>query len=353
MAERRPLPSDPRRIAPPLAVGPALRRTLLDVHGPAAAAWIDGLPALLAACAARWRLAIGAPFAPPSYAFVAPARRADGAAVVVKAAPPGRALAAEAAALAAFDGRGAVRLLAADLARGVVLLERVQPGTPLLALVEAGRDDEATAVAASVMRGLQHPSPAMPPPTLGFPTVADWVGGLARLRARYDGGTGPLPARLVARAEALAAALGGPEAVAPAAAMATSPPAAPPAPRPALLHGDLHHGNVLDGGADGWRAIDPHGVVGEPAFEAAALLRNPLPWLLAGGERAARDILARRIAILAEALDAEPARVAGWGLVGAVLSAWWSVEDHGAGWEGAIAVAAAIEGTMTGGRAAV
>lgn len=335
-----------------MTVDPSLRRSLLDVHGPDAAAWIDGLPALLEACAARWRLAIGPPFVPLSYAYVAPARRADGTGAVVKAAPPGRALAAEAAALEAFAGRGAVPLLAADLDRGVLLLARLTPGTPLLALVEAGRDDAATAVAAGVMRGLQRPSPPLPPSSFGFPTVADWVGGLARLRARFDGGTGPLPARLVARAEALAAELGVQGAGAPVAATSPAPSATTAAPHHVLLHGDLHHGNVVSG-AGGWWAIDPHGVVGEPAFEAAALLRNPLPWLVAGGERAARATLARRVAILAAALDVAPARVAGWGLVGAVLSAWWSVEDHGAGWEGAIAVAAALEALQAEGRAEV
>lgn len=31
-----------------------------------------------------------------------------------------------------------------------------------------------------------------------------------------------------------------------------------------LLHGDLHHGNILSDGLGGWVAIDPKGVVGEP-----------------------------------------------------------------------------------------
>jgi len=82
-------------------------------------------------------------------------------------------------------------------------------------------------------------------------------------------------------------------------------------------------------------------------------LRNPLPWLLAGGERAARVVLARRVDRLADALAVPPARLAGWGVVGAVLSAWWSVDDHGAGWEAAIGVAAALETMRAEGRAEV
>ena len=45
---------------------------------------------------------------------------------------------------------------------------------------------------------------------------------------------------------------------------------------PALLHGDLHHYNVLSDRARGWCAIDPKGVVGELEYELGAALRNPI-----------------------------------------------------------------------------
>ncbi|HNP74608.1 MAG TPA: aminoglycoside phosphotransferase family protein, partial [Kouleothrix sp.] len=50
-------------------------------------------------------------------------------------------------------------------------------------------------------------------------------------------------------------------------------------------------------------------------------------------------LLARRVDILADALGLDRARLVGWGLAQAVLSAWWSIEDHGYGWERAIALA--------------
>ena len=84
-------------------------------------------------------------------------------------------------------------------------------------------------------------------------------------------------------------------------------------------------------------AIDPKGVVGEPAYEVGALLRNPLPQLLRSGS--ARRTLARRVDLLSERLSIDRARLLGWGLAQAVLSAWWTIEDHGSGWEPAIAVA--------------
>src|SRR5438067_1309862 len=65
---------------------------------------------------------------------------------------------------------------------------------------------------------------------------------------------------------------------------------------PVLLHGDLHHENILAAARQPWLAIDPKGVVGEPAYEAGALLRNPLPWLLEQPDP--RGVTARRVADL-------------------------------------------------------
>jgi streptomycin 6-kinase len=111
---------------------------------------------------------------------------------------------------------------------------------------------------------------------------------------------------------------------------------------PALLHGDLHHGNILADGPAAWRAIDPKGLVGEPAYEAGALLRNPLPELLAWPDP--RRILSRRLDVLAGALGFDRARLRDWGFAQAVLSGWWSFEDHGHGWEPAIACAELLAG---------
>ncbi len=145
-----------------------------------------------------------------------------------------------------------------------------------------------------------------------FPTVTEWAAGLGRLRERFDGGTGPLPARLVEEAEQLFEEL-----------LASSAP-------PVLLHGDLHHGNVLSARREPWLAIDPKGIVGEPAFDTAALLHNPRELLDAPQPG---RILARRVDQLSEQLGFDRARIRSWGLAQAVLAAYWSLEDTGWVWE--------------------
>ena len=290
-------------------------RTVREVWGAAGDAWLAALPALRENCARRWGLTLAPPFPNLSFNYVAPATLVDGTEVVLKAGVPGRELRAEIAALRVFDGRGSVRLVDADPDAGLLLLERLRPGTPLTTLAGEARDDEATAIAASVMRGLWRPAP----PGHDFPTAADWGRGFERLRARFGGGTGPLPPGPVAEAERLFDTL-----------LASAAP-------PVLLHGDLHHDNILESGEQTWRAIDPKGLVGEPAYEVGALLRNL--WADRHAHADPARLLQRRAHRLAEELDLDFARVRGWAYAQAILSAVWCLEDGGDGWEGTLALA--------------
>ncbi|HUS17007.1 MAG TPA: aminoglycoside phosphotransferase family protein, partial [Chloroflexia bacterium] len=257
------------------AVPDSFARTMVDIYQEEGRAWLEGLPALIAGCAERWGLTIGPPFADLSYHYVAPAVRADGAGVVLKLGVPNAQMRFAIAALQVYAGRHCVRLLDADPETGIQLLEQLRPGTLLSTLLD---DAKATSAAAEVMRGLWQPLPEGHP----FPTVAGWAAALGRLRAHYGGGTGPLPSELFATAEGLFAEL-----------LPSSAPAV-------LLHGDLHHFNILAADRAPWLAIDPQGVAGEPAYEVGALLRNPWPGLLAMPDAA--RVTARRVDQLAEEL---------------------------------------------------
>ncbi len=153
------------------------------------------------------------------------------------------------------------------------------------------------------MKQLWRPAPSVHP----FATVEQWGLGFKRLRQHYQGGSGPFPIALLEEAETLYTDLS--------TSMAT----------PMLLHGDLHQDNILSSERDGWLAIDPKGLIGEPAYETGAILRNFLPELLEMPNP--KRILARRIDQFSEELGFDRARIRGWGLSQAVLSAWWGVED--------------------------
>ena len=153
---------------------------------------------------------------------------------------------------------------------------------------------------------------------LRFRTTRDWFGAFNKHRTEHDGGAGPLPQRLFEHGESTYAELLQSSAA------------------PVLLHGDLHHYNILSAERAPWLAIDPHGLVGEPAFEVGAYFGNPV------------DVLAQshpngswtgESEIFAERLGLDRKRVVAWGFAYQMLSAVWSAENGGTGWHRAVGVA--------------
>ncbi|HEX8118622.1 MAG TPA: aminoglycoside phosphotransferase family protein, partial [Pyrinomonadaceae bacterium] len=135
-------------------------RATVALHGEAGRLWLDGLPGLIEKCARRWSLKVGPPFPSLSYNYAAPAEGRRGERLVLKVGVLVAELLSEIEALRLFDGRGAVRLFDADGGWGALLLERLEPGTQLLALCEED-DGAATGAAAGVMKRLWRPVPAV------------------------------------------------------------------------------------------------------------------------------------------------------------------------------------------------
>ena len=273
--------------------------------GEAGAKWIANLSQIVETAVTRWSLTLESPFEPLAYNYVAPATGADGVQLVLKSGVPCRELNTEIAALRHWNGAGAVRLIEADCDNGLLLLERAEPGTPLF---EVPDDDEATKVFAAVARELHKP----PPAKHNFPTIADWARGFARIRSTSSG----FPQQHLERAAAMMEELIG--------SMNDV----------GVLHGDLHHWNILAAKRQPWLAIDPKGVIGEPEYEVGAWLRNPAPQIYSDPELKPKT--RRRIDIIADELGFSKQRLADWCYCQAVLSAVWSYEEGQAGFKAAL-----------------
>jgi streptomycin 6-kinase len=90
------------------------------------------------------------------------------------------------------------------------------------------------------------------------------------------------------------------------------------------LHGDLHHGNVLDGGPRGWLAIDPKGVIGERTYETANLLKNPWPHAALVHDAGRMQRLAQ---LYSARLGMGEKRILAFGFAHAGLSTAWDMDD--------------------------
>ena len=291
----------------------SFKTTIIGAHGERGSGWLRALPSIIQDCVERFSISLATPFDNLSFNLVIPGKLPDGTEAVLKLGVPNKELTSEARALRLYQGFGAVRLFDADPERGILLLERAIPGEPICEL----EDEKSSAtIAAMVMSRLwREPSGGSE-----FPSLRNWFqGGFERQRARFRGTNGPLPSAMVDRAERVAAEL-----------LATSQ-------REVLLHGDLHHLNILAATREPWLVIDPKGVIGDPAFEPAIYLLNQLPRCPA--EREIIDLLERRISIFSEVLSIPRERIVGWVRSFAVLSAWWSFEDSSGGWEEGIALA--------------
>lgn len=196
--------------------------------------------------------------------------------------------------LKAFDGHGTVRVL--EFESGAVLLERLDPGEPLVKLVRQHQDEKATEILGELINQISRRTAPD-----HCPTLHDWSRGFDRY---LQTGDTQLPFQLVVEAREWYQRLVRSQQ------------------KCMLLHGDLQHYNVLFDNKRGWVAIDPKGVIGELEYEIGALLRNPieLPELVSAN-------LEKRLGVLTKRLNLDYERSVGWSFSQAVLSAIWEVED--------------------------
>jgi streptomycin 6-kinase len=268
--------------------------------GPDWAAWLDRLPALADEVVAEWELRPDGAALHGFCSLVLPVRTPRGTLAVLKLHTDADAEESdhEHLALQRWRGRGAVRLLRADPARRALLLERLE--TTDLA---DHWDEEACQVVAGLY-GLLHVEP-MPQLREQAAYVGRWTAALAA-----DALVVPVPRRLVEQAVSLAAEL-----------------CAEPA--TAVLHGDLHYGNVLlgeRGGDPTWLAIDPKPTNGDPHYELEPMLRNRFDEY-ADAPGSVREAVRHRFHTLVDTAGFDEARARDWVVVRSILHAHWAFAD--------------------------
>lgn len=190
-----------------------------------------------------------------------------------------------------WNGEGAARVFAHK--DDALLMERARGTGSLLHMALNGRDDEASRIICHVVARLHEPR-GHPPPEL-IP-LSQWFQELEPAAEKHGG-------ILMVCAAVARELLASPQDI-------------------VVLHGDIHHANILDFGPRGWLAIDPKRLIGERGFDYANLFCNPELAIVTASGR-----LARQLDVVVEAAGLERRRLLKWILAYAGLSAAWFLGD--------------------------
>lgn len=244
--------------------------------------------------AETWGVDLGEPLAGATCSMVLRGTR-SGEPVVLKAPVLGEEAESGWRAALAFSGHGGVPILAHDPETGTLLMPLAQPGVTLHQLL--GDSHEANAACAQLMLRLRQAAP-LP----GLLTADQWFGDL--FASQHE------PAKAVARDL-----IESTESVVP-------------------VHADLHHDNILLHG-DEWLAIDPKGVLADPAADVGAFMHNPVPELYGVGDLDSAFV--ERLETFAEWTGDPLPRLWAWAFVMVTNSALWDGESSDA-WSAALSL---------------
>ena len=232
----------------PIEIPDIVKRTALDhEHGPE---WLAGIDDLVAGLAADWGLTIGEVFGGGTASVCIAVTTADGTPAVLKVAPDD--LATEARTFELADGRGCARMLAHDLERRALLLERLGPSLDSLGLPT---DDQLRAIAATVQQ-LWVSVPADDDVLTLGDDKGRWLA--AQISEMWEDLDRPCSARTVERAVRYA----------------EGRVAAFDRERAVLVHGDAHQWNTLQAGTAGYKLVDPDGLCADREYDLAISIRE-------------------------------------------------------------------------------
>jgi streptomycin 6-kinase len=263
---------------------------------------LDSLPELVKTYETKWGIKIGSPIENLSINYVQNVQAREGQAVLKIGFPEDQVFLYEIKALEVFNGNGAVRIIREDFENSVVLLESCIPGKSLDTINDEEKENLIfTNVSKRIWKRVFEDSE--------FPKLADEKKYFDWYFSNKKAAT-LLPIELVAKAkEKFEALISAQKDL-------------------YLLHGDLHHDNILSS-ERGWLSIDPKGIVGEREYEIASFITNPRSRFEDNNDLIDKDYFAKKIESIATILRFDKKKITQWAFVKQVLSLIWTIEDHG------------------------
>jgi len=270
----------------------SFRKNIIDIYGKQGQDWFDSLANTTLQLAKKYNLSDLQPVDNMSFNYVAKGYQGEKP-IILKLGMNHKAIAREAEALNAYHGIDSPKVL--SLEDGLILMERAVPGSTLKDFFP-DRDIQAVETVSNIIKDLHKISI---PDNNNFYSL-EYI--LKILDNELD-----IPKNIIKKARKLRDELLG------------------SSQRQVLLHGDLHHDNILKNG-NGWMVIDPKGFIGDPCYEVCAFISNPIPDLLDFGNP--KEIIDNRIQLFSQNLGFSEQRIRDWHFVQVVIGFAWCLEDR-------------------------
>jgi streptomycin 6-kinase len=267
-----------------------------NLYGVRGQAWLTNLPFIIKSLSDAWCLTNIDPVNNMTFHYVATATLDAKQDVVLKIGFDEMVIQNEKKALEYFDGMGSIQLLAYHPEHKALLLQQAVPGTTLKSLYPK-QIDMVMDIYVKTMHKL-HENKL--PHTHTFEHIENWLTSIDKVSSDL------LPNNLLHKARSLKNSL------------------LKSIDNPVVLHGDLHHDNILQHG-NSWLAIDPKGIVGDVGFEIAAFDFIHPSELSAPN---INDLFAYRIHTIARKSGLSAQLITNWVFVRLILTAVWLIEDN-------------------------
>ncbi len=274
-----------------------LIKNVTNTWGDKGKAWLNQLPILIEFLSKHWSLTDIQPVTNLSYNYVAKTTQNNNTPVVLKISCGEQLITDEYKALQHFDGSGSIKVLDINTEHNALLLEQAIPGH-LLKKHHPIKIEDTITIYAHVVKELSF----RPLTKKDYTHVSHWCKAIDRINDKR------IEKRYIEKAKELKGFL------------------LSSANNEYLCHGDLHLENIIAQG-EKWLSIDPKGIIGEMAFEAAAfdlIDKNEL-----AEPETIQDKMITRINWLANALQIDKNRLLAWVFLRVIISAQWFIEDNG------------------------
>lgn len=275
-----------------------LNKNIINIFGEQGQKWLNDLPEIIELLCTKWQLSNITPVENMTYNYVAKVTSKTRLPLILKIGCDEKIITPEKKALIYFHGKGSIALVDYNEQYNALLLQQAVPGITLKSFYP----NHIEHVMDNYISAMQNLHQQDLPIKNNFEHIRVWLKAIDQCNSPL------IPKYLLEKAIYLKNKL------------------LDSLNKEIVLHGDLHHDNILLNGNE-WLTIDPKGILGDAEFEIAAF--DFLDETEFSSERDLKKLFENRAETIAKKSNLSLQRIKDWVFVRLILSAAWFVEDKG------------------------